>query len=340
MPAETIQTLLKTLSTKPGVYQYYDSEGILLYVGKAKNLKKRVSSYFQKEHVNGKTRALVRRIADIKTIIVNSEFDALLLENNLIKKYQPRYNIMLRDDKTYPWICIRNERFPRVFMTRRVIKDGSEYYGPYASVKMVQTVLDLINRLYPRRNCTFNLSEENIQKGKFKVCLEYHIGNCLGPCEDLQDEASYSQNIDAIRNIIKGDIHLVIRHLKDLMKQYAEQLAFEQAQQVKEKVELLEKYQAKSTVVNPKINNVDVFSIESDAQYAYANFIKVANGAIIQSHTVEMKKKLEENDEELLSLAITELRQRFNSTSREIYVPFPGIVRLARSDFFRSQNWR
>lgn len=323
MANEALQHIIQSIPQKPGVYQYYDNNGKILYVGKAKNLKKRVSSYFQKEHDSGKTRVLVKKIADIKTIVVDSEMDALLLENNLIKEYQPRYNVMLRDDKTYPWICIKNERFPRVFSTRRLIKDGSEYYGPYASAKMANTVLELIHQLFPLRNCNFDLSEKNIESGKFKVCLEYHIGNCLGPCEGKQTGTDYDESITQIRNIVKGNISVVTKHLKELMKTFAENLQFEEAQQVKEKVELLERYQAKSTIVNPKINNIDVFSVVSDNEYGYVNFLSIVNGAIIQSHTIEMKKKLEEADEELLMLGITELRQRFNSQSKEIYLSKP-----------------
>jgi excinuclease ABC subunit C len=318
-----IQELLKGVPKDPGVYQYYDAEGKLLYVGKAKNLKKRVSSYFQKKHDSGKTKVLVRKIADIQTIVVASEMDALLLENSLIKKHQPRYNVMLKDDKTYPWICIKNERFPRVFSTRKMLKDGSEYFGPYTSVRLVKTLLDFAKQLYPLRTCNYKLSKENIANAKFKVCLEYHIGNCKAPCIGEQTEADYQIGIEHIRQILKGDIRSVIKHLKELMHTFAKDLAFEQAQLVKEKIELLENYQAKSTIVNPKINEVDVFSIVSDESYAYVNFFKVASGAIIQSHSLEIKKKLDESDEELLSMAVTELRQRFNSTSKEAYLSIP-----------------
>lgn len=322
-----IQELLKGVPKDPGVYQYYDAEGKLLYVGKAKNLKKRVSSYFQKKHDYGKTKVLVRKIADIQTIVVASEMDALLLENSLIKKHQPRYNVMLKDDKTYPWICIKNERFPRVFSTRKMLKDGSEYFGPYTSVRLVKTLLDFAKQLYPLRTCNYKLSTENIANAKFKVCLEYHIGNCKAPCIGEQTEDDYQIGIEHIRHILKGDIRSVIKHLKELMHTFAKDLAFEQAQLVKEKIELLENYQAKSTIVNPKINEVDVFSIVSDESYAYVNFFKVASGAIIQSHSLEIKKKLDESDEELLSMAVTELRQRFNSTSKEAYlsIPLPNL---------------
>ena len=313
---------IKTLPTQPGIYQYYDKNGTILYVGKAKNLKKRVSSYFTKNHEYGKTKILVKKIADIKHIVVDSETDALLLENNLIKKYQPRYNVMLKDDKTYPWICIKNERFPRVFLTRNVIKDGSEYFGPYTSVRTAKALLDLIKELYQLRSCNYDLSDENILNGKYKVCLDYHIGNCKGACEGLQTGASYNEDISAIRNIIKGNFKESLKLFKDLMMKFAAEMEFEEAQKIKEKINLLANYQAKSTVVNPSITNVDVFSIISDESYSYVNFFKIINGAIIQSHTTEIKKKLDESDKHLLELAIIEIRQRFNSESKEIYVPF------------------
>ena len=317
--SELIKDLLKNISVEAGVYQFYDANNNILYVGKAKNLKKRVSSYFQKQHENGKTRLLVKKIERIETIVVESELDALLLENNLIKKYQPRYNILLKDDKSYPWICLKNERFPRVFSTRKLIKDGSEYYGPYASIKLVNTLLSFIRQLYPLRTCNLQLSEENIEKQKFNVCLEYHIGNCKGPCINEQKEENYNVGVHHIRQILKGDIKSVSSHLKTQMEILSNELAFEQAQEVKEKILLLETYQAKSAVVSSKINDVDVFSIASDQNYAFINFFKVASGAIIQSHSMEIKKKLDESDEELLRLAITEIRQRFNSTSKEVY---------------------
>ena len=313
---------IKTLPDSPGVYQYYDKDHRLLYVGKAKNLKKRVSSYFTKNHDNAKTRVLVRKIVTIEHIVVNSEKDALLLENNLIKKYQPRYNIMLKDDKTYPWICIKKERFPRVFMTRNVIKDGSEYFGPYTSVRTVKALLDLIRELYPLRTCSYDLSQEKIEAEKYKVCLEFHLGNCLGPCENMQTEANYNKSVKAIRNIIKGNFKQSLDSFQKLMTSFAEKMEFEEAQKIKEKIDLLANYQAKSTIVNPSINNVDVFSIISDESYGYVNFFKIANGAIIQSHTTEIKKKLDETDQEILELAIVEIRQRFHSVSKEIYVPF------------------
>lgn len=309
---------------KPGVYQYYDESGKLIYVGKAKYLKKRVSSYFHKEkHESAKVTVLVKKIVDIRYIVVKSEFDALLLENNLIKEYQPRYNILMKDDKTYPWICIKKERFPRIFPTRTVVKDGSIYFGPYASVRMMNTLLDLVRHLYPLRTCNFNLSEENIKNGKFKICLEYHIGNCKGPCEGLQTEEDYNTTIAFIQDIIKGNINSVEKQLKALMKVYAESLEYEKAHVVKEKLELLEKYQSKSIVVNPAITDVDVFSIVGNENNAYVNYLKIINGAIIQSHSVEIKKKLDETNEEIIALSIIEFRQRFNSDSREIILPMP-----------------
>ncbi|QRM88504.1 excinuclease ABC subunit UvrC [Lacinutrix sp. WUR7] len=319
-PALKIQ--LKTLPNAPGVYQYFDEEGTLIYVGKAKNLKKRVSSYFTKTHENGKTRVLVKKIASIKHIVVATETDALLLENNLIKKNKPRYNVLLKDDKTYPWICIKKERFPRVFSTRRVFKDGSEYFGPYTSMKTVYTLLDLIKGLYQLRTCKYDLSPEKIATGKYKVCLEYHLGNCKGACEGLETAKAYDENIVAIREILKGNFKDSLSQFKQQMKQFAEEMQFEEAQQIKEKVEVLENYQAKSTIINPKISNVDVFSIVSDESFGYVNFLQISYGSIIRSHTLEIKKKLDETDLQLLELAITEIRQRFNSNSKELYVPF------------------
>ena len=319
---ENLKLIIQTLPNKPGVYQYYDKNGKILYIGKAKSLKKRVSSYFNKTLESGKTRILVSKIADIKTINVETEFDALLLENNLIKKYLPRYNVMLRDDKTYPWICIKNEPFPRIFKTRKLIKDGSEYFGPYASVLILNALLDLIKEIYPLRTCTYDLSQKNIETGKFKVCLEYHIGNCLGPCEGFQTEENYQKNVDSIRQIIKGNYNEAIRYMSDLMKEFAENLDFETAQSIKEKIELVKNHQAKSTVVSPTIGNVDVFSIISDETSGYVNFLRVNNGAIIQSHTLELKKKLEETDEELMVEAIVEILERFGRHSKEIFLPF------------------
>ena len=311
------------MPNSPGVYQYFDRTDKLLYIGKAKNLKKRVASYFTKTHENGKTRVLVKKIASIKHIVVETETDALLLENNLIKKYQPRYNVLLKDDKTYPWICIKKEPFPRVFLTRNVWKDGSEYYGPYTSVKTVRAILSLIKELYPLRSCAYNLSSDNIENQKYKVCLEYHIKNCKGACEGLQSEASYDQDIKEIRNIIKGHFKSSLKRFEKLMFDFAEKAEFEEAHKIKEKIELLSNYQARSTVINPSITNVDVFSIVSDEIFAYINFLKITNGAIIQSHTVEIKKKLDEDDKTLLELAIVEIRDRFKSTSVELYTPIP-----------------
>ena len=322
MSKPTLEVQLQTLPHQPGVYQYFDADDKILYVGKAKDLKKRVSSYFTKTHDHGKTRVLVRKIVTIKHIVVETETDALLLENNLIKTYQPRYNILLKDDKSYPWICIKNEKFPKVFSTRRIIKDGSEYFGPYTSMKTVHTLLDLIRGLYPMRTCSLDLSPEKINAGKYRVCLEYHLGNCKGPCEGLQTQASYDLQVDAIRAILKGNFKASLQQFKEQMKGHAQALEFEDAQRIKDKIHILENYQAKSTVVNPKISNVDVFSIISDESYGYVNFLQLSYGSIIRSHTLEIKKKLDETDAELLSLAITEIRQRFHSLSREIYVPF------------------
>jgi len=318
----SLEIQLKTLPDSPGVYQYYDKQDNILYVGKAKNLKKRVGSYFTKSHENAKTRILVQKIVSIKHIVVTTETDALLLENNLIKKYQPRYNIMLKDDKTYPWICIKKERFPRIFMTRRVIKDGSEYYGPYTNVRTVKVLLDLIRELYPLRTCKYDLSREKIAEKKYKVCLEYHLGNCSGPCEDFQNEDSYNDTIKAIRNIVKGNFKESLNKFHKIMKAFADKMEFEEAQKIKEKLDLLSNYQSKSTIVSPSINNVDVFSIISDESYGYVNFFKIANGSIIQSHTTEIKKKLDETDKRILEMAVVEIRQRFNSISKEVYVPF------------------
>ena len=317
-----LELQVKTLPNEPGVYQYFDKNEVIIYIGKAKNLKKRVSSYFSKTHENGKTKVLVTKIVSIKHIVVETETDALLLENNLIKKHKPRYNILLKDDKTYPWICIKKERFPRIFMTRRVIKDGSEYFGPYTSIKTVRILLDLIKELYPLRTCTYDLSHQNINEGKYKVCLEYHLKNCKGACENLETESHYNNSIKAIRNIIKGNFKEGLEKFQEMMLVCAEKMEFEEAQKIKEKLSLLGNYQSKSTIINPAINNVDVFSVISDETHGYANFLKISNGAIIQSHTTEIKKKLAETDIELLTHFIVEIRQRFNSISPEIYVPF------------------
>lgn len=322
METTPLKIQLQTLPDSPGVYQYFDKYDKILYVGKAKNLKKRVTSYFTKSHDSHRIGVMVKKIHNIKHIVVSSETDALLLENNLIKKLQPRFNVMLKDDKTYPWICIKNERFPRVFPTRRLVKDGSEYYGPFTSFKTVNTLLDLIKGLYQLRTCNYDLAEEKIRNGKYKVCLEYHLGNCKGPCEALQGEKEYNENIEAIRNIVKGNFKESLQLFHQQMKEHAEKMEFEDAQRIKEKIHVLENYQSKSTVVNPKINNVDVFSIVSDEGYGYVNFLQISHGAIIRSHTIEMKKKLDESDKELLELGIIEIRQRFSSMSKEIYVPF------------------
>ncbi len=322
MQNTSLDIQVKTLPNSPGVYQYFDKNDVIIYVGKAKNLKKRVASYFTKKHENGKTRILVRKIVRVEHIVVETESDALLLENNLIKKYQPRYNVLLKDDKSYPWICIKKERFPRIFSTRRVIKDGSEYFGPYTNVRTVNTLLELIRELYQLRTCNYDLSQEKINAKKYKVCLEYHLGNCKGPCEGLQTEKSYQEDVLAIRNIIKGNFKDSLERFNEMMLNFANEMKFEEAQKIKEKLALLENYQAKSTIVSPSINNVDVFSIISDEGYGYANFFKIMNGAIIQSYTTEIKKKLDETDKELLELFIVETRSRFNSLSKEIYVPF------------------
>jgi len=327
-----LQEILSALPDNPGVYQFYDKDAKLIYIGKAKSLRKRVNSYFQKEFDSGKTAVMVRNIVDIKTIKVETEMDALLLENNLIKKHQPKYNVNLRDDKTYPWICIKNERFPRIFYTRKVIQDGSEYYGPYTSVKMIETLIELFSQLYKLRTCSLNLSAENIEKKKFKVCLEYHIGNCKGPCEALQTEEEYNQSIQQIRLILKGNIQSVISHLKQQMQEHSISMEFEAAQQVKEKLDRLDKFHKRSVVVNPAVHNVDVFSIKIDPDVsedlAVVNFLKVMNGSIVQAHTVEIKRKLDEPQEELLELAIADLRERFHSDSKEIIVPFKLNVEL------------
>ena len=322
METPDLKVQLQTLPNSPGVYQYYDKNGKILYVGKAKNLKKRVTSYFNKRHDVHRTSVMVKKIHDIKHIVVATETDALLLENNLIKKLQPRFNVMLKDDKTYPWICIKNERFPRVFPTRRLIKDGSEYFGPFTNFKTVNTLLDLIKGLYKLRTCNYDLSEEKIQNGKYKVCLEYHLGNCKGPCEAYQSEEEYRRNIEAIRQIVKGNFKDSLQQFRTQMKEHAEKMEFEDAQKIKDKIEVLENYQARSTIVNPRINNVDVFSIVSDEGFGYVNFLQISHGSIIRSHTIELKKKLDESDRELLELGVIEIRQRFNSLSKEIYAPF------------------
>lgn len=320
-----LQNLIRSLPTCPGVYQYLDKDGKIIYIGKAKNIKKRVASYFTKTHSSGKLRLLVKKIEHVEFIVTDSEMDALLLENNLIKKHQPRYNIQLKDDKTFPWLCIKKEPFPRVFPTRNLIKDGSEYYGPYASVRMMKTLLDMIKQLYPIRTCSLKLTKKNIQSEKFKVCLEYHIGNCLAPCVGKQSEAEYNAIIDQIKSIIKGNITSVIYELKILMQASAKEMNFERAQLLKEKIETLEKYKSKSTIVNPRIENADVLSIVNEEKVAYVNYLRVIKGAIVQAHTIELKKKLDETAEELLLFALTDFRNRFESTAEEVILPFnPG----------------
>ena len=322
METPSLDIQLKTLPDRPGVYQYFDAKESIIYVGKAKNLKKRVNSYFTKQHDNNRTRLLVKKIVRIEHIVVNSEMDALLLENNLIKKYQPRYNVLLKDDKSYPWICIKKERFPRIFATRKIIRDGSEYFGPYTSMKTVRTLLDLIKELYPLRTCNYDLSAAKIAAEKYKVCLEYHLGNCSAPCVDKIENTQYDENIKAIRAIIKGNFKDSLRQFEEQMKERAAEMAFEEAQRIKEKLDILKNYQAKSTIVNPKISNVDVFSVITDEAYGYVNFLQLSYGSIIRSHTIEIKKKLDETPEELLRLAIVEIRQRFHSQSPEVYLPF------------------
>ena len=321
MTAE-LELQLKTLPSEPGVYRYYDKENQLLYIGKAKNLKKRVLSYFNKTLSGYRTRIMVGKISRLETTIVPSEYDALLLENNLIKEYQPFYNVMLKDDKTYPWICIKNEDYPRVFLTRNKIKDGSEYYGPYAKIRPAKVLLETIKHIYRLRNCNLDLSPKKIAEGKYKVCLEYHIKNCDGPCEGLEDKEHYDKKINAIRDMIKGDFRLAKQHLVEEMTSYAKNLEFEKAQLIKEKLEILEDYQAKHTVVNPNIDDVDVFGMVSDDVAAYVNFFKIRNGNIIQSYTTEIKKVLEESDDEILEEALVEIRQKFMSNSKEILLPF------------------
>ena len=317
-----LELQLKTLPSEPGVYRYYDKKGELLYVGKAKNLKNRVLSYFNKSQLGYKTRMMVSKIVRLETTVVNSEYDALLLENNLIKEYQPFYNILLKDDKSYPWICIKKEPFPRVFLTRNVIKDGSEYYGPYAKVKQAKTLIEVIKNIYKLRTCSLNLAPEKIKEGKYKVCLEYHIKNCSGPCEGLESEEEYAQKLNAIRGIIKGEFKAAREYLEAEMYNYAAKLEFENAQQSKEKLQILENYQTHTTIVSSNINDVDVFGIISDEAAAYVNYFKIKNGSIIQSYTTEIKKMLDETDEEILEEALIEIKNKFNSTSTEIFLPF------------------
>jgi len=317
-----LKGIIALLPDQPGIYQYFDDGDTVIYIGKAKNLKKRVSSYFNKSPENRKTAMLVRNIADIRHMVVDSEEDALLLENNLIKKYQPRYNIRLKDDKTYPWICIKNERFPRILKTRTVIRDGSEYFGPFTSWMTVSTLFDLFKRLYRLRTCNYHLSQENIERGKFKICLEYHMGNCKAPCGNMIGEAEYNQGISEIRDILKGNISGVIRHMRELMLQFAGEYRFEEAHQIKEKITDLEKYQSRSTVVSNTITDVDVFTIDNADKFAVVNYLKIISGAIVQTYNIEIKKQLNENEKELLLLGIIEIRQKIFSNATEILVPF------------------
>ena len=317
-----LKGIVLNLPDSPGIYQYLNSEGTIIYVGKAKNLKRRVSSYFNREHPNGKTRLLVSKIADIRYIVVKTEEDALLLENNLIKKYKPRYNVLLKDDKTYPSICVSNEYFPRIFKTRQVIRNGSSYYGPYSHMPSMLAVMDLIKKLYPIRTCKLNLSPENIRAGKFNVCLEYHIKNCKGPCIGQQSHEEYMKNIGEIKNILKGDTQIVSDLLMEEMQALAAEMKFEEAQKIKEKYDLIESYRSKSEVVNSIIHNVDVFSIEMEENSAYINYLHITNGCINQAFTFEYKVRMNESKEELLQLGIVEMRERYKSTSKEIIVPF------------------
>ena len=319
---EHIKMILAVIPEKPGCYQYFDEKGTIIYVGKAKNLKRRVSSYFNKEHDSTKTRVLVKQIRDIKYIVVNTEEDALLLENNLIKQYRPRYNVLLKDDKTYPSIVVKNEYFPRVYQTRNIVRDGSQYYGPYPSVFTARVMLQMLKELYPIRTCKYPLTPEAIARGQFKVCLEYHIKRCKGPCEGLQSLEEYQQNMAEVKEILKGNISQISKHLYEQMQALAAELRFEEAQAIKEKYEVIENYRSKSTVVPPMLHNIDVFSLIEDEHSAYVNYLHIGNGAIVQAYTFEYKKRLEETKEELLGLGIVEMRARFKSMAREIIVPF------------------
>lgn len=331
--SEHIKMILSIIPDKPGCYQYFDEKGTIIYVGKAKNLKRRVSSYFNKVHDNNKTRVLVKQIRDIKYIVVNSEEDALLLENNLIKQYRPRYNVLLKDDKTYPSIVVKNEYFPRVYQTRNITRDGSQYYGPYPSVYTAKVMLQMIKELYPIRTCKYPLTPESISQGRHKVCLEYHIKRCKGPCEGLQSLEEYQKNISEIKEILRGNISQISKMLYDEMQRLAGELKFEEAQKVKEKYEVIENYRSKSTVVTPMLHNIDVFSIIEDGNSAYINFMHIGNGAIVQAYTFEYKKRLDESKEELLGLGIIEMRNRFKSMAREIIVPFELDITLDNVSF-------
>lgn len=320
--SKEISEKIKLLPEEPGVYQFFNANDKIIYIGKAKNLKRRVSSYFQKKvHDSYKVKILVDKVVRIEHIVVDSESDALLLENNLIKKYQPKYNILLKDDKTFPWICIKNEPFPRVFLTRNIVKDGSKYYGPYTSTYMVRTLLDLIRQLYQLRTCKHTLSQENIAQGKFKLCLEYHIKNCQGPCEGLQESKAYDESIREIHEILKGNLHGVISILKTKMKSFADNFQFEEAEKLKQKIEIIGNFQSKSTIVNPSINNVDVFSIVEEEKYAIVNYLRIMKGSVIQVHTVELQKQLDESTSEILRFAVLDLRERIRSDSKEVVLP-------------------
>lgn len=325
---EHIKTILAVIPEKPGCYQYFDEKGTIIYVGKAKNLKRRVSSYFNKQHDSNKTRVLVKQIRDIKYFVVETEEDALLLENNLIKQYHPRYNVLLKDDKTYPSIVVKNEYFPRVYQTRNIVRDGSRYYGPYPSVYTAKVMLQLIKDLYPIRTCKYPLTPESIREGRYKVCLEYHIKRCKGPCEGLQTLEEYQQNISEIKEILRGNISQVSKHLFDEMQSLAAELKFEEAQKLKEKYEAIENYRSRSTVVPPMLHNIDVFSITENDPSAYINYLHIGNGAVVQAYTFEYKKRLDESKEDLLVMGIVEMRKRFESRAREIIVPFPLDLEL------------
>ena len=325
---EHIKNILSVIPESPGCYQYFDEKGTIIYVGKAKNLKRRVSSYFNKEHDSNKTRVLVKQIRDIKYFVVDTEEDALLLENNLIKQYHPRYNVLLKDDKTYPSIVVKNEYFPRVYQTRNIVRDGSRYYGPYPSVYTAKVMLQLIKDLYPIRTCKYPLTPESIREGRYKVCLEYHIKRCKGPCEGLQTLEEYQQNISEIKEILRGNISQVRKHLFDEMQSLAAELKFEEAQKLKEKYEAIENYRSRSTVVPPMLHNIDVFSITENDPSAYINYLHIGNGAVVQAYTFEYKKRLDESKEDLLVMGIIEMRKRFESRAREIIVPFPLDLEL------------
>lgn len=330
---EYIKTILAVMPEKPGCYEYFDEKGTIIYVGKAKNLKRRVSSYFNKQQDSNKTRVLVKQIRDIKYFVVDTEQDALLLENSLIKQYHPRYNVLLKDDKTYPSIVVKNEYFPRIYQTRNIVRDGSRYYGPYPSVYTAKVMLQLVKELYPLRTCKYPLTPENIRDGKYSVCLEYHIKRCKGPCEGLQSLEEYMRNIAEIKEILRGNISQVSKHLYEQMMQLSAELKFEEAQKVKEKYEAIENYRSKSVVVTPMLHNIDVFSITENEPSVYINYLHIGNGAVVQAYTFEYKKKLDESKEELLSLGIVEMRKRFDSTAKEIIVPFTLDIELEGIQF-------